>query len=176
MVNEATIKKEPIKFEVLEGSAMYTFIHRPDKGNPKHRILPAYKIDLVLDTPEQLKKAQSFGLNIKKPKGPDDKFKGPYVQIKSKVADGREPPRVIDSQRNVIPPSILVGNGSKVRVRFLPWAYGEGEVTPILQEIQVLELVRYVPTEAELARKGDYLAAVPGGFVVPGGQVEEPVA
>lgn len=154
---------EPVKFEILEGEAMYAFLHQPDKGNAKHRIGPAYKVDLVLNK-EQLAKAKSLGLKIREPKGPDDKFKGPYVQIKSKVQEGRKPPRVVDSQRNPIPPSILVGNGSKVRVRFLPYFFGEDGVTPILQELQVLTLVPYEPTDRREGAQRSVLRKSRGWF------------
>lgn len=163
--------KKPIKFEVLEGLATYCFIHQPDKGNPKFRIPPAYKVDLQLPDEGQLKKAKSLNLPIKSPDG--NKFKDAYVSIKSKVQEGRLPPKLVDSQGNVIPKNILVGNGSKVRVRFLPFTYGEGEVTPILQEIQVITLVPYVPTSGEMERKGSFFEKVEGGFVVPPGAPNE---
>lgn len=153
-----------IKFETLVGLAQYAFLHAPDKGNPKHRIPPAYKIDLMLVDPEQIKKAKSLGCTVK---DPTEKHPHPYVSIKSKVKEGRKPPRVFDSARNPIPKSILVGNGSEVRVRFLPFTYGEGEMTPILQEVQVVKLVEYKPTERERETKGDFLGKVEGGFVVP---------
>jgi hypothetical protein len=157
-------KTDLVKYEVLSGVAQYTFIHRPDAGNPKRKIAPAYKIDLMLDNEEQKAKATALGLKIKPA---DAKHPMEFVTIKSKVAENRKPPRLVDSQRNDIPPSILVGNGSKVNVRFLPWGYGEGEVTAILLEIQVVDLVKYVPTEGEKERKS-FLPVVEGGFVVPG--------
>lgn len=152
------------KFEMLEGLAMYAFVHVPDKGNVKYRIPPAYKVDLMLPDKEQEDKARALGLNVK---SPNDKFKYPYVQIKSKTKEGRRAPRVLDSQRNPIPTSILVGNGSRVRVRFLPWGYGDGEISAILQETQVLDLVKYEPTPGEKERKGSFLEVVEGGFTVP---------
>lgn len=160
-------KTDLVKFEVLSGIAQYTFIHRPDGGNAKRKIAPAYKIDLMLDKKDQKAKAKALGLNIKPA---DDKHPHEFVTIKSKVKEGREKPRLIDSQRNTIPENILVGNGSEVNVRFLPWGYGEGEVSAILLEIQVVKLVEYKPTEGEKERKS-YLPVVEGGFVVPKGEV-----
>jgi hypothetical protein len=132
--------KQQVQYEVIEGIAMYAFLHQPDKGNPKYKIGPAYKIEVMLDDKTQLKFAESLGLKIKEP---TDKFEFPFISIKAKVKEGRNGPRVMDSKRNLIPPKILVGNGSRVKVRFLPFEYGEGEVTAILQEVMVTKLVRY---------------------------------
>lgn len=168
---------EPIKSEILEGIAQYAFLHAPDKGNPKHRIPPSYKIDLMLVDEAEVKKAEAQGLNIK---DADTKHPHNFVSIRSKVKEGRKPPRVIDSQRNPVPKEILVGNGSKVRVRYIPYHYGEGEVTPILQEVQVISLVEYKPTDGEIAKKGSFLNRVEGGFTVTPpqsvGNTTEPVA
>lgn len=163
-MTDTKTKTEQIKYETLSGVAQYTFIHRPDKGNEKRKIAPAYKIDLMFDNDDQRKKAEGLNLKVKPA---DEKHPMPFVTVKSKVAEGRNPPRLIDSQRNEIPNTILVGNGSKVNVRFLPWGYGEGEVTAILQEIQVVTLVPYAPTEGEKARKS-FLPVVEGGFTVGG--------
>lgn len=164
----------PVKFEILDGLAWYTFIHKPDPGNKAKRIGPSYKISLVVDG-ENLEKAKKLGLKIKD-KNP--KIKGSYVDIKSKYDEtkpDRKKPVAVDSQKNLIPSNILIGNGSRVRVRFLPFTYGEGEVTAILKEIQVLELVEYVPTEEEKARKGQWLNKVEGGYKVTD-STEEPAA
>jgi hypothetical protein len=132
--------KKQVQYEVIEGVAMYAFLHQPDKGNPKRKIGPAYKIEVMLDDKTQLKFAESLGLKIKEP---TEKFEFPYISVKSKVKEGRNGPRVMDSKRNIIPADILIGNGSRVKVRFLPFEYGEGEVTAILQEVMVTKLVRY---------------------------------
>lgn len=159
--------KEFIKHEILSGLAQYAFVHQPDKGNIKRKIAPAYKIDVMFDNEEQKAKAKALGLNVKPA---DEKHPHEFVTIKSKVQEGRKKPRIIDSQRNDIPETILVGNGSRVNVRFLPWGYGEGEVSAILLETQVVELVEYKPTEGEKERKS-FLPVVEGGFVVPKGEV-----
>lgn len=162
--------KNVVKYEVLEGIAVYAFVHKPDRGNDKEKIAPAYKIDLCFDKPDQLKKAKGFGLTIK---DADAKHPHPYTIIKSKVDENRPPPLVVDSRRNTIPPNILIGNGSRVLVRFLPYGYGKGKVTGIFKEVMVLDLVRYEPSPEELERKG-FIPPREGGFVV--GAQEEPVA
>lgn len=163
----------PVEYETLRGIAQYCFAHSPDRGNAAEKIEPAYKIDLMF--PSQFKKerarAEELGLAVK---DKNDKHPDPYVTLKSKVKEGRKPPRVVDSQRNPIPKTILIGNGSEVIVRFIPYEYGKGKVTGILQEIMVVNLVKYEPTADESARKG-FLAPVQGGFVVPN-QPSEPVA
>ena len=152
----------PIQAEILEGVAMYAKVHKPDEGNPKHRIGPAYKMDLMLTDPAQLKKAESLNLKIRQPT--KEPFTHPYITLKSKVKEGRNGPRVMDSQRNIIPPTILIGNGSKVRTRFIPFAYGEGEVSAVLLDVQVLELVKYEPKDKP-NDNGGFLGKVEGGFV-----------
>jgi len=158
---------QPIESQILEGLAMYAFVHKPDPGNAKYKIPPAYKIEVQLDKPEQLKKAQTLGLKIREPDG--EKFTFPYASFRSKVKEGRNPPRVMDSQRNLIDPKILVGNGSRVRVRFIPFEYGAGEITAVLQDTMVLDLVKYEPSPRE-----GFLEVVPGGYVAA--STEEPVA
>lgn len=149
--------KQQVQYEVIEGVAMYAFLHQPDKGNPKYKIGPAYKIEVMLDDKTQLKLAESLGLKIK---DATDKFEFPYISIKAKVKEGRNGPRVMDSKRNAIPPNILIGNGSRVKVRFLPFEYGEGDVTAILQEVMVTKLVRYE------GNTSGFLASEEDGFSV----------
>jgi hypothetical protein len=164
MANKQTEKKKDnfIASQVLEGLAQYAFLHTPDKGNPKMRIPPAYKISLMLVDKEQQKKAKSLGLNVKPA---TEKIPHDYVDIKSRVKDDRPAPKVMDAKRNPIPSSILIGNGSRVRVRFLPFEYGEGEITAVLQETQVLDLVRY---EGAGGKSEDLLPVEESGFSVDG--------
>lgn len=162
--NNNNKKKNVVQYEDLRGIVQYAFVHRPDSGNEEEKIAPAYKLDLMLVDPKELKKAEALGYNIKPA---NDKHPHPYVICKSKVAEGRDPPKVLDSQRNPIPPTILIGNGSEVIVRTLPYGYGKGKVSAILKETMVLNLVKYVPTTEELDRKG-FLPPVEGGFVVGG--------
>lgn len=152
---------EPIKFDVLSGLAYYAFLHQPDRGNKEHNIGPRYKIDLVLDE-GSLVRAKEQGLKIKPA---TEKVPGAYVSIVSKVDPkfpDRKPPKIMDAKRNTIPPSVLVGNGSEVRVRYLPYVYQGNKTTPILKEVMVTKLVEYKPTEAEIARKGTYLNETDG--------------
>lgn len=159
--------KNIVKYETLRGIAQYAFLHKPDKGNEAEKIAPAYKIDVMLSDPKELKKAEALGFTIKPA---NDKHPHPYVVCKSKVDENREPPKVVDTQRNVIPPKILIGNGSEVIVRVLPYGYGKGKVSAVLKETMVLNLVKYEPTTEELERKG-YLPPVANGFVVEGESV-----
>lgn len=161
----------PVEFETLRGIAQYCFAHAPDRGNVAEKIEPAYKIDLMLPDEKEASRAEALGLLVK---DANEKHPHNFVTLKSKVKEGRKPPRVVDSQRNPIPKTILIGNGSDVIVRFIPYEYGKGKVTGILQEIMVVNLVKYEPTAEESTRKG-FLAPVQGGFVVPANS-GEPVA
>ena len=158
MVSKSSSKRsDPIKSEILEGLAQYAFLHEPDRGNPKKRIAPSYKIDLMLTDDAQIEKAKALHLNVKPS---NEKIPHPYTTIRSKVAEGRNGPRVIDSQKNPIPSNILIGNGSKVRVRFFTYDYDGEYHAAILQEVQVIELVRYERDNSS------ELGEVKGGFVV----------
>lgn len=162
MAKDKGKKDNFIESQVLEGLAQYAFLHAPDKGNEKRKIAPSYKVSLMLVDKDQKKKAQSLGLNIK---SANEKIPHDYVDIKSRVKEGRPAPKVMDAKRNPIPASILIGNGSRVRVRFLPYEYGEGEITAVLQETQVLDLVRY---EGRAGNSEDLLPAEDSGFTVDG--------
>lgn len=159
-------QNDVVKTEVLTGLAYYAFVHKPDQGNAKRKIGPSYKVDLGLEG-DELKKAESLGLRVK---DPTDRIPLPHVTIRSKVDlekyPNRQPPRIMDSQRNIIPKTVLIGNGSQVNIRFIPLQYGEGEITPVLKDVQVVKLVKYEPTAGEIERKGQFLGKVDGGFVV----------
>ena len=69
----------------------------------------------------------------------------------------------MDSKRNTISKETLIGNGSRVRVRYLPYKYQGGtKITPILKEVMVVNLVKYEPTLGEVERKGSYLTETEG--------------
>lgn len=62
-------------------------------------------------------------------------------------------PVIVDAKRNPLPDRVLIGNGSKVKVRVEPRAYvmkstKEVGVTLGLRGVQVLELVSYTPGTA----------------------------
>lgn len=160
-----SVDRNIVKTEVLSGEGYYAFVHKPDSGNEKRKIGPSYKIDVVLDEPS-MKRAKALGLRIKEA---TDKIPGQYVSFRSKVDPkypDRAPPKIVDSQKNPIPKTTLVGNGSIVNVRFIPFRYGEDDVTAILKDVQVVKLVAYAPTASEVERKGQFLGTVEGGFTV----------
>ena len=73
------------------------------------------------------------------------------------------PVRVVDAQKNPIPETTLIGNGSKVNVLFDTYDYdvaGNKGVGSALKAVQVIDLVSY---KEEL---GD-LPKVKGGFESP---------
>lgn len=149
---------------VMEGVAYYASVHTPNPGYKGKD--PLFLVNLGLNA-EGLKKAKKFGLTVY---DPTDTIDLPYVRIGRKL-NKREAsevkPDVVDSKMNNIPSNILIGNGSKVRVKFATYWWGEDErgddpkepeggVGTTIFKVQVIDLVRY--------ENGDDLASVDGGF------------
>lgn len=142
---------------IVEGIAMYAMVHTPKKPyNPKDK--PQYSIDLVVDE-ENAQKLLSEGLKVAKIKIDEDtkkpkeypQYPGMKVfnlrrQIAKKDGTPISALEVVDSQCNKIPSTILVGNGSKVRVSVNPYKTqfnGKETTSHMLLGVQVLELVPY---------------------------------
>jgi|TARA_R100000152_G_C6733685_1_gene158087 hypothetical protein len=147
---------------LISGISYWAKVHKPavDDYNPDG----IYSIDVAVDskTEAQLKKL-GLGKRIKNKE--DDR--GNFIQIKRKVKkrDGsmNTPVRVVDAQKNPIPETTLIGNGSKVNVLFDTYDYdvaGNKGVGSALKAVQVIDLVSY---KEEL---GD-LPKVKGGFESP---------
>ena len=147
---------------LISGISYWAKVHKPvpDKFNSEG----IYSIDVALDSKAetQLKK---LGLGGKIKNKEDDR--GNFIQIKRKVRkkDGsmNTPVRVVDAQKNPIPETTLIGNGSKVNVLFDTYEYDRGqgkETGSALKAVQVIDLVSY---KEEL---GD-LPKVKGGFEAP---------
>lgn len=126
---------------IIEGTAYYPFLMKPRKnenGNDKYEITVANLSDKHKN---MLKKA---GL---KPKfEPDeDNYRhewGWYIVLKNGFK-----PKVVDSNKRPLPESVLVGNGSKVRVKLDTYDYTYNKIDKVganLLVVQVLELQRYV--------------------------------
>jgi len=150
----------------LEGIAYYASVFTPNRsGEKKFKSPPVYIVKLGLDTDEELEKAVSYGLKIH-PK--EEAIPYPYVKIQSKIRPKgtktleerieETKPEVVDSMQNPIPSSILIGNGSRVIVKFLTnWhqmsdAHGVGTW---LNKVQVRKLVKYTPVEKGLVMDDD---------------------
>lgn len=134
----------------VDGIAMYPAVHRP---NPHSG---CYSVDLVVDDKaaealEQagLQQARDREGNVKS--YADVGIKGKVFRFKRKTqtrsGETMTAPRVVDSQGNPIPASIIIGNGSKVRVYGSAYEYktpgGKSGVAGGLNDLQVIELVEF---------------------------------
>jgi hypothetical protein len=84
---------------------------------------------------------------------------------KEQLASGsfKQPPVVVDAKRNPWPADQLIGNGSKVKIAFSPWAWsgpsGKG-MSLELEQVQVLDLVSYSnETENPFQEEEGYVVA-----------------
>lgn len=129
---------------IISGTAYWASIQSP---NTKFDANGVWTINVSLDA-AGLKKAEELGIDgLIKNRGDDQ---GDYLQFKRKVKrnDGTEnnPPKVLDSGKKVIPSDILVGNGSKVNVKFntYEWKFGGRTGTGLdLIAVQVTDLVEF---------------------------------
>ena len=118
---------------------------------PKTRYEPVYQVNLVVDQ-DTAEKYRAEGCSIR------DMEEGPALVIKRKVngPNGmiRQAPKLFDADKK--PLDELIGNGSKVKIKFNPydWEYaGKTGKSLDFQAMQVLELVEYegrTPDGAEL--------------------------
>ncbi len=137
---------EEDKFRTLEGTAYFAHVQSPDMASAKRfNSQPTYHVSLGLD-PAGVKLAKSYGLTVKEP---NDYIPLPFVKIKRKVKDLTNPtasqPDVVDTQQNIVPTHILIGNGSKVAVKFATYWYDQfgGGIGSALLKMQVIDLVPY---------------------------------
>lgn len=140
---------------VLTGTAYYTSVHRPampPKNNP-YDVPPQYTIKLVPDA-ESAKIIKGYGHELKDP-GEKSSIPGPYLEIKNKIYSdvgskefdeevAKKKPDCVDARKKPIPEDILIGNGSKVRVK-VGWSFVKQQKKrfPRFWGLQVLDLVKY---------------------------------
>lgn len=135
---------------VLEGTAYYSSVHKPNMaGVRQFDAEPVFITTLGLDEENQ-EKAEAMGLIVKEP---NEVIPEPHVQIKRKVKDDKEPddvkPTVVDSRQQIIPEDVLVGNGSKVAVKFATYWHRSSDkwgVGTVMFKMQVTDLVPYDPS------------------------------
>lgn len=135
---------------VLEGVAYFASVLKPSPGYKKKD--PVYIVNLGLENDAEVKKAKSFGLTVK---DATEDIPLPYVVIKRKLK-GRDPekvkPIVVDECQNPWPSNVLIGNGSKIVVKFATYWWGdddEGGVGSTLLKVQVTNLVRFIPDDTK---------------------------
>ena len=152
---------------VFEGTAYFASIHTPKAGYKGKGKL--YEVSLGLDD-KGVEKANKYGLRVY---SETDSIPMPHIKIRRKIdaAKGQTAesvkPEVVDSKLRSIPSNILIGNGSKVRVKFATFWWGDDEmgddpsdpdggVGTTMFKVQVVDLVRF--------ENGDDLGEVDGGF------------
>lgn len=135
---------------ILKGKAYWAKLDRASNMFDTNK--PRWSIDLALDK-KSVNEVTEKGIPIKN-KGDE---RGDFVTLtKDKfLNDGKElpKPRLIDAKKNDIS-GTLIGNGSIVKVAYYPykWNYSLGNterngVKGILQGVQVIDLVEYVPKD-----------------------------
>jgi hypothetical protein len=152
-MNKADFDKIPLVERmncVLEGTAYFASLHKPNtKSAAKFNSLPAYSLSLGLDE-TNFEKAKRYGLRVVPP---NESIPMPHVVLKRRVKAGVDPakvkPSVVDSMQKEVPPTILVGNESKVIAKFGTYYYPNngGGVGAVLFKVQIRELVPYKPSD-----------------------------
>lgn len=122
------------------GTAFWAHLAKPNQMSGK------YQIDLGLLDTATIKSFKDNKISVKKddkfPVG-DEKYRGQYVTLK---ASEDYPPSIVDAKKQALPNTVLVGNGSKVRVVYnaFEWTFkGKSGVSAGLQAVQILDLIPY---------------------------------
>lgn len=149
---------------VLEGTAFYASVHTPNlSAAKKFKADPFFIVNLGLEG-DEVAKAKSYGLDVH---AADEFIPLPYVKIKRKVKEGKTAedvkPQVVDSMQNKVPATILIGNGSKILVKFGTYWYdnGGGGIGTSLFKVQIRELIAFDKTMDRDLKKDET------GFIIP---------
>ena len=138
----------------LQGKAMWASVQTPNTTFD-----PVYQIDLIID-PKDVPTVKKLGLSVKKTED-GDVVRFRRAQFRK---DGSENRRPVVVDKNNLPLTDLIGNGSLVNVQFstFEWnnKFGSG-ISSDLQGVQVLELIEFG------AKDGDEFAPVDGDDSVP---------
>lgn len=138
----------------LKGVLYYASVQKPNPGYKGKD--PNYVVNLGLETKDEIKKAEGYGLKIKEA---NDTIPLPYVVVRKKIKN-RDPeqvrPPVVDEMQNEFPREVLIGNGSKGIIKFALYWWGEddigsnpddpdGGVGHTLLKTQVTDLIVFKP-------------------------------
>jgi hypothetical protein len=172
--NKMAEKKEKLLTPI--GEAKWAHVHTPqaafkdERGNPKGD--PKYMIDIVfsVDSPEWKAWATDLRTRIDALPVQTDKRTGEVLKkqmpIKRELDSNDQPtgrfyvtfktgdkfnPGVFDRFGNEIEKTVLIGNGSKVRVSYTPSVYDAfgGGIALYFNAVQVLDLVEYGKQDAK---------------------------
>ncbi len=148
---------------ILEGNSYFASVHKPSMSAvKKFKGRPVFQLFLGVDASNE-EKAKRYGLPVLEP---TDNIPERHVKISRKVREGKTveqvKPAVVDSMQKPIPPTIAIGNKSKVICKFgVYWSdFGpKPGVKTNLFKVQVRDLVPFTPTEAGFVMED-------GGFTV----------
>lgn len=132
-------KKETL---LLSGDAYWLNTQAPNKLSGK------YQFDLSNLDENTVKLLESKGMSVRKDKEGQGSFVTAKCHFKDKDTDEALSPKIVDSQNELLPNKLLVGNGSKVRVKGQVFEYknratGKPGTAFSLMAVQVVELVHY---------------------------------
>ena len=123
---------------VIKGIAMWAFL------NKKNEMSDAYQMDVTKLDKKSVQTLKDLGIPVKKDEADpkEDGYKGYYVTLKS----AKFAPKVFDAKKKAVPPEVLIGNGSVVKVSTTPYEWkfkGKSGISGNLNAVQVLNLVEY---------------------------------
>lgn len=142
----------------LTGIAYFAQVHYPqDKFNSKK-----YIVQLGLEGAELEKARKEYKLRIKEP---NQWIPQPHVEIKKAYLNRQgivaKEPEVIDALNNTIPKTIMIGNGSTVKVKFGMYDNTKGNNGAYMNVVKVLKLVEFVAGKGE---ESEFMAVKEDGF------------
>ena len=142
----------------FEATIEWAHVHKPSKYG-------AYEVNALLDTPEQLAKAEgllealSIGLvnkdNNARIKTKEDGTK--YLKFRRNAVNRQGTPAVIDvvdASGAIIPANVMIGNGSRAIIHFFTYKLPSGGTGFQLGKLQVLDLVKLEGTGGIKPMKG----------------------
>ena len=145
--------------QVVEGVAYYSSvtIPKPDFNGEKN----LYIVNLAVSD-DVFQKFQDAGYNCgMKPAGRASFTEDPVItfqqwELGAKGKPTRKP-RLVDQDKNDV--DVSLGNGSKVAVQWRHSEYGDGKYRrPILENVQIIDLIEYLGDNAESSDSGGSLA------------------
>lgn len=138
-----TNNREPMETGYLTGLLFFGSIHSPSNKFNTNK----YVLQLGLEGEELKKATVDYKMNVKPA---TEHVPLPHVEIKRNVkSDATKAPTVIDALNQPIPKTVLVGNKSKVKVKFGLYDNTKGKNAGYLDTVKVLNLVEYVPRSEE---------------------------
>ena len=124
---------------IIRGTAQWASVFEPNEMSDK------FQVDICNLNKDYVKALKDVGIEVKKGTG-EKADKGNYITAKS----GKYAPKVLDRAGNVMDGSVLIGNGSEIKVSINPyeWSFkGKSGVSAGLNSLMVTKLVEYGPSE-----------------------------